>query len=98
MNLLELTTTIQRQRLVIAFTTDGQVAAGPKAKLTPVVRQAIAEHKNELQKLLAPPSPSHHPTGVFCPFCKSKNLLDGTTAIWCTDCEERALLLTSDDW
>lgn len=57
MNLLELTTTIQRHGLAITFTADGKVAAGPKAKLTPAIRQAIAEHKAELRQLFAPPQP-----------------------------------------
>jgi hypothetical protein len=58
MNLMQqLTTTIQRLGLAISFTPDGKIAAGPKPKLTPAIRQAIAEHKNELRKLFPEPEP-----------------------------------------
>ena len=56
MNLLELTNAIQQHGLAIVATIDGKVAAGPKAKLTPAIRQAIAEHKDALRKLFPPPT------------------------------------------
>ena len=56
MNLLELTNAIQQHGLAIVATIDGKVAAGPKSKLTPVIRQAIAEHKDSLRKLFPPPA------------------------------------------
>jgi hypothetical protein len=58
MNLMQLTTTIQRLGLAISFTPDGKIAAGPKPKLTLAIRQAIAEHKNELRKLFPPATPA----------------------------------------
>ncbi len=92
MTLLELTSAINRLGLVISFMSDGRLAVGPKAKLNPEIRQAISNHKDDLRGLFPPRRP-----GSFCPYCRQWNLWEGTTGIWCVDCERRAFLFLDDD-
>src|SRR5687768_7195445 len=74
---------------IVLFLDSGRLRfRAPEGNYTPDLKRLVADNKSAIESHLA--ALTEPTSAVVCPWCDSTNLADGTSGLWCVDCEKLA--------